>query len=98
MDLHPFWGGFLGELRKEAVVGEAVQFAKEHPVATAAGVGAAGIGGILAARKLGLPGFKKAVPAAEAAASGFSGKHMAIAGLGGAALGAYLMKKHKDRQ
>jgi hypothetical protein len=104
--LHPFWDGFFGELRKEALVGEAVEMAQAHPVAAAGIATAAGLGTIALGRRLGIRGFHKAAPPAHKAAppaagaapgGGFKAKHLALVGLGSAAIGAYAMKRHKDK-
>ncbi len=97
-ELHPFWSGFLGEIRKEA---DALDLVSNPWVAggLAAGGTAAGLGAVALARKLKAPGtFQPAAAATTAAAGGFKAKHLALVGLGGAALGAYAMKKHKEKQ
>jgi hypothetical protein len=98
-ELHPFWNGFLGEIRKEA---DALDLMANPWVAggLAAGGTAAGLGAVALARKLKAPGtYQPAASAASAAAGGgFKAKHLAFVGLGSAALGAYAMKKHKEKQ
>jgi len=98
IELHPFWSGLFFELKKEGIAGEALQLMSDPVVAgsVAAGGAALGMGGVALARRLGVPGTHRPAPPAPPAGGGLKGKHLLLAGLGGAALGAYAMKKRQE--